>query len=309
MKHSFVAAVVEVDKVLLELGGERGGVDSISVILGGDVLKCQSAKEIVTDVLWEKLTACSGGQVQSGNVVSSVTVLELNGAGANSQSQKLVAKADTHNGYVGCVHELRKVVHCLLAMGRVTRSVGDEDAVEVVSDLVDGVLVREDGDSGTSADETSHDVLLDTAVNQGDVELGIGRGDHEGSFRADALDEVDLSGVNKALVFVLIVLFTDGDAGERRTLFSEIGDDVSGVDTRDGGNALTSAPVAERLDGGPMGIFRSNISDYNTGALDVRRLKVLEEVVLVSLVGGDSVVADQGLCEDENLATVGRVGH
>lgn len=239
----------------------------------------------------------------------SVTVLELNGAGTNGQSQKLVAKADTHDRYLGCVHELRKVVDRLVAMGRVTRSVGDEDAVEVLSDLVNGVFVREDGDSGASADETSHDVLLDTAVNQGDVELGIGRGDHEGCFRADALDEVDLSGVKETLVFVGIVLFTDGDSGERRTLFSEVGDDVSGVDARDGGNAFASAPVAERLDGCPMGIFRSDISDDNTSALDVRRLKVLEEVVLVSLVGGDSVVADQGLCEDQNLATVGRVGH
>ena len=216
------------------------------------------------------LTACTSGQIQSGNVVRSVTVLELNGAGTDSQGQKLVTKADTHDRYVGCLHESCKVIHSLLAMGRVTGSVGDEYAVEAVSDLMDGVLVREDGDSSTSADETSHDVLLDTAINQSNMELCVGWGDHEGGFRANALDEVDLSGVNEAFIFVGIVLVTNGDTGERRTLFSEVGDNFSGVNARDGGNALASAPVAERLDGGPVRILRSDVGDNNASALDVR---------------------------------------
>ncbi len=37
--------------------------------------------------------------------------------------------------------------------------------------------------------------------------------------------------------------------------------------------------------------------------------EVPEQAMLVAGVGGNTVVADQRLCEDEDLATVGGVGH
>lgn len=288
--HALVAAVVQVDKVLLELAGQGGGVHSVTVVLAGDV-------------------ALTSGQVESGDVVGTVSVLELDGAGTDGKSKKLVAEADTHDGDGGGLHQAAQVVDGVLAMSRVTRSVGDEDTVKVGGDLLDGVVVGEDGDGGTTADEAAEDVLLDTAVDQGDVVLGTRGLDNEGSLGADALDQVDLARVDEALVLVGIVLVTNGDPGEGRTLLTEEGDDGTGVDTRDGGDALTSAPVTQALDGSPVAVLLSDVGDDDTGALDVGRLKVLEELVLVKLVGGDAVVADEGLGEDQNLAAVGGVGH
>lgn len=136
-----------------------------------------------------------------------------------------------------------------------------------------------------------------------------GRLDNEGSLGADTLDEVDLTGVNEALVLIGIVLVTNGDPSEGRTLLSEEGDNFTSINAGDGRDTLSGAPFAQALNGGPMAVVDSIIGDDDTGALDMRRLKVLEEVVLVSLARGDSVVANQGLGEDENLASVGRVGH
>ena len=88
-----------------------------------------------------------------------------------------------------------------------------------------------------------------------------------------------------------------------------MGDDSTGVDARDSRHALASAPLAETLDGGPVAVVEGDIGDDNTSALDMRGLEVLEQVELVSLVGGNTVVADEGLGEDENLAAVREIGH
>lgn len=72
VKHALVGTVVEVDEVLLELTRESAGIDGVTVVLAGDVAE-------------------ASGQVESGNVVGSVTILELDGASADSKSQKLVA--------------------------------------------------------------------------------------------------------------------------------------------------------------------------------------------------------------------------
>lgn len=60
MNHALVGAVVEADKVLLPVRGSCLDVHGVSVVLGHDV-------------------AASGGQAQHGNVVSVVSVLELDG--------------------------------------------------------------------------------------------------------------------------------------------------------------------------------------------------------------------------------------
>jgi hypothetical protein len=194
-------------------------------------------------------------------------------------------------------------------MGWVTGAVGDEDTIVVLSNLVDGVVVRENSDRGSSANQAAKNVLLHTAVNEGNVVLGTGGLDNEGSLGADTLDQVNLTRVDVAFVLVGIILLANGDTGKGRTLLSKEGDDLSGINARDGRHTLSGAPLAEGLDSGPVAVVEGNVGDDNTSALDMGGLEVLEEVELVSLVGRDSVVANQGLSEDENLASVRGVGH
>jgi len=143
---TLVGLIVQVGKVLPPLARQSRRVDGVSVVLRRDV-------------------ALASGKIERGDVVSAVSVLELDGLCAGSERNQLVPHADAHDGYLRRLEELAEVVHGSGAVGWVTRAVGDEDTVEVVRDLVDGVVKGEAGDAGTARNETAEDVLLDTAVD------------------------------------------------------------------------------------------------------------------------------------------------
>lgn len=164
-------------------------------------------------------------------------------------------------------------------MRRVTRTVTNEHAVKVVSDLVDGVVPREAGDAGAAGDERAEDILFDAAVNYGDMAVTITGGDVERSLGGYFLNQVDLLGVYKGFVLVRIVLLSDGDAGEGRALLAEVCDDGTSVDAGDGRNTLTRTPGAERFDGSPVGVTLSSISYDDTDGLQMGRFKVFEEAI------------------------------
>jgi len=288
--HALVAAVVEVDKVFLPLLRQGASINGVTVVLAGDV-------------------ALTGGEVEGRNVVRTVTVLELNGAGTSSESKELVAQADAKDRNLRGLHEHLEVVHSGLAMSGITRAVGDKDAVVVVGNLLDLEIIWEDSDTGATADQAAQDVLLDTAIDESDVELGVGRLDNEGGLGANLLDQVDLAGIDKALVFVGVVLVTDGDPSKGRTLLTEMGDDSASINARDGGNALSGTPLAQALDSGPVAVPLGDIGDDDTGTLDVRRLEILEQVVLITHRGGHAIVSNKRLGEDEDLTAVRGVGH
>lgn len=290
VQHTLVAAVVEVDKVLLEVAGESASVNGITVVLAGNV-------------------ALSCSQVEGRNVMGSVAILEFDSTSTNGKGQELVAKTDAHDGDGRSLHQTGQVIDSLLAVSWVAGTVGDEDTIVVLGNLVDGVIIREDGNRGTTADQASENILLDTTINKSNVERGTGRLDHEGSLGAHTLDEVDLARIDEALVFVGVVFFANGNSSKRGSLFSEESDNLTSIDARNGRDTLTGAPLAQTLDSSPMAVVESYIRNDNASTLNVGGLKMLEKVVLVSLVGGHSVVANERLGKNQNLATVRRVSH
>lgn len=126
-----------------------------------------------------------------------------------------MAQADAHDRYLGGFHESLKVVDGVLAVSGITRPIRDEDTVEVVCDLVDGVVVWKACHRGPAADKTAEDVLFDTAID--DSHMGVARAgaDMEGRLGADFRDEIDLFGVHKGLILILVVLLPNGNACER----------------------------------------------------------------------------------------------
>lgn len=109
--------------------------------------------------------ALASSEVQGRDVVCAVAILELDGPGSSGQSQQLVTEADTENGNLGGLHQLSEMIHGVLTMGWVARAVGNEDAIKVVSDLVDRIVEGEASDACTSTHETAENILLDTAVD------------------------------------------------------------------------------------------------------------------------------------------------
>lgn len=150
--QTLVGLVVQVGEVLPPVLRQGSRVDSITVVLGGDV-------------------ALAGGEVKGRDVVCTVSVLQLERLSTGGESNELMTHANTHNGDLGALEQFAEVVHGGSAVGRVTGAVGDEDTIEVVSDLVDGVVEGEAGNTGSTGDETAEDVLLDTAINQSNVHV------------------------------------------------------------------------------------------------------------------------------------------
>jgi len=288
--HTLVRAVVQVGEVLLPVRVHGGRVDSVTVVLRSDV-------------------ALAGKKVESRDVVSTVTVLHLDGVGAGSNGQQLVAKTDTHDRDLGGGHQLAEVVGGATAVSGVTRAVGNEDTVEVVGRLVDREVVRNTGDRSATRDNGTNDVLLDTTVDETDVGVAVGRWHVEGRLGRNLLNKVDAARVLVCLVLVCVVLLANGDLSKRRTLLTEVGDNITSVDAGDGGNTLAGTPLCQTLDGGPVGVLRGSVRDDNGSSLDVGALKVLVETVLVAHGSGHTVVSDQRLSEDQNLTAVRRVGH
>lgn len=252
--------------------------------------------------------AATSAQVQSRDVVSPVTVLELDGASTSSQGQQLVTQADTEDGDLGGLHQALQVENGVLAVGGVTRAVGDEDTIEVVGHLVDGVVEGEDGDTRATANQAPQDILFHTAVDDSDVRGGISSTDVERLLGADLTHQVDLFGIGEGLVLVGIIFLANGDLGQGRTLLTQVGDDGTGVDTRNGGDTFTGTPLTQTLNGGPVAVLLGNIGNNNTGRLQVGGLEVLQQTILVLLSRRHTVVADERLGEDQNLATVGGIG-
>jgi hypothetical protein len=288
--HTLVRAVVQVGEVLLPVLVHGGRVDGVTVVLRSDV-------------------ALAGEEVESRDVVSTVAVLHLDGVGAGGDGQQLVAKTDAHDGDLGGGHKLAEVVGGAAAVGGVTRTVGDEDTVEVVGRLVDGEVVGHASDRGATGNDGANDVLLYTTVDETDVGVAIGRWNVEGRLGGYLFDKVNAARVLVSLILVGVVLLTNGDLAKGRTLFTEVGDNVASVDAGDGGDTLASTPLCQTLDGSPMRVLSGSVCNNNGSSLDVGALKVLVEAVLVAHGSGHTVVANQRLGEDQNLTAVRRVGH
>lgn len=197
--HTLVGLIVEVDKVLLEVRRQSGSINSVTVVLRSDV-------------------ALTSHQIKSRNVMSTVTVLKLDGLGTRSQSEKLMTEADTENRTVVSVHGLLQVVNSGRAVGGVTGTVGDEDTIKVMSNLVDGVVVREDSSRGASGDKRSKNVLLDTAVNDSNVGFGVGTSRNvERSLGRNLVNQVNGTRIKEGLILISIVLLADSDTSKRGT--------------------------------------------------------------------------------------------
>jgi hypothetical protein len=288
VNHTLVAGVVQVDEVWLPVRGQSGCIHGVTVVLAGDV-------------------AATSSQVESRDVVGTVTVLQLDGASASSQSKELVTQADTEDGDLRGLHQAAEVVGGVLAMGRVTGAVGDENTVKVVSDLVDGVVEGEDGNASTAADEAAQNVLLDSTIENSDVTLRVRCAHVEGRLGADLANKVNLFRIGESLILIGVVLLTNGDTSKGRTLLTEVRDDGTSVNARDGRHTLTGAPFAETLNGSPVRVLFSNVSHDDTSRLEVGRLEVLEKTVRVLLSRRNTVVTNQRLGENQDLTTIGGI--
>lgn len=105
--------------------------------------------------------------------MGTVAPFQFDRLGPTSQGEKLMAKADAHDGDLRSVHERPQGPDCILTMGRVSWTVGDEDAIEEMGDFLDRIVEGEASHTRATADEGAEDVFFDTAIDDGDMQISI----------------------------------------------------------------------------------------------------------------------------------------
>ena len=228
------------------------------------------------------------------------------------ESQDLVSHADPKDGLVPLVDRLPDPHGRVHDGFRVPRSVGEEEPVVLIPDGVEIEIPGEDGDPCVSTDEGTDNVGLCSEIEQGDVDVSLGV-ERVDLFRRRLSDEV-LEGRIPVLLIgrsgLSDILGTDGQSTERGALITEQRGDRPGVDARDPGDAVTGTPFVQSLDGGVVGVLGGHVRDDDTGALDARALEDRDPgFVGTRQVLGDTVVADHGRGEDEDLTEVRWVRH
>lgn len=98
------------------------------------------------------------------------------------------------------------------------------------------------------------------------------------------------------------------DASKEGTTLANLLGEGTSIDAVNSGDVVIREPLGQGLLCGPMRVLPRVRTDDEAGNVDAIRLKVFGQSMVVDdgLVG-DTVVADEGVGEDEDLATVGRV--
>ena len=224
----------------------------------------------------------------------------------------LMAHADSKHGLVPFLERLAEM-HCSLhAVVRVSRAVAEEETIELVTDIVEVVVPRQDSDSGTTTDKRAKDVRLCAEVEHGDLHVTSGvqlvrrlRGDLGDKVLCRRIPVLLSLGRGKRRVGA------NGKAAEGRALVPKKGGDGTCVDASDARDVVPLAPRSDRFDGGVVRELLCDVGDHDGAALDVLRLENDTYVLIVdrSLVVGDTVISNEGSGEDKDLTTVGGIGH
>jgi len=150
VSDTLVGVVVKIDEVLFPIRRKELSVDSITVILRGDV-------------------GLASGQIDDGLVVTSVTVRKLVSLGAGSETEDLVTHANTHDGDgVVLSHFSSEVFNGNGHESGITGSVGKHDTVILL--FAERMVPRNDEEGDTSVEEASDDVVLDTEIDEDNSE-------------------------------------------------------------------------------------------------------------------------------------------
>ncbi|KAI3479544.1 hypothetical protein L1887_58356 [Cichorium endivia] len=321
---TLVGVVVGVGEEGLPASGEGVGVDGETVVLGGDV-------------------AAAADLVGTGDVVATVTELELLGLGTGGESEQLVTETDTEDGdHVGALalEQLGDAGDGGAARDRVTGTVGDEETVEGGDVGEEVVVPRDDVELDAAGGEASNLVVLHTDVERKDadgatggveewsVELaerlargGVGRGVELGLLARDASDEVLGVGVGEGEVDDGLAPVAggggldDGGAGlgreelaEHATLVADLLGQGAGVDAVDGGDSALLEPVREAGLGEVVAELVAVVRHDETGHVNAARFEGGGQQLLDALgsllSAGNTVVAGKREGENEDLTLV-----
>mmetsp|Transcript_4160 Transcript_4160/g.10066 ORF Transcript_4160/g.10066 Transcript_4160/m.10066 type:complete len:269 (+) Transcript_4160:4478-5284(+) len=245
MHKALVSDIVDVHKVGLPLRGKVSVVDSISVILRRDV-------NLVSQ------------HVLYGLIMTAVSKLELVGLATGCAGKKLIAKTDAEDRDV-LLQGPSQVGNGLLAHSRISRSVGDEEAVKPL--LLDIPVPWNNRHADSGGTQGSDDVVLDAAIDSKDVHVTRAeRHRHLGRHVGNQVQHVGIAERNILLHYNLSL---------HAAVHAQLLGQRTGVNSVHAGDVVLLEPGRKRLVGVPMRgevavILADHSRDLNAIALHAR---------------------------------------
>ena len=187
---SFVRSIVGVDEQFLPSRLESCDVDGVSMILRRDV-------------------ASTGDEGSTGNVGSSITVLELERVGSGGEGEKLVSETNTEDGEFGEREGFGESRDGRDKSGGISRSVRDEKPVECLFGREKIIVIeRNDLELDSTVDETSNLVELHSDVDADDSEWSTRRVEKRfrGSDRFVDFDGLERDGGDERIPVGVVIL-------------------------------------------------------------------------------------------------------
>ena len=257
-----------------------------------------------------------------------------------------MSETDTEDGTVGSLHSLRETVNGRLDHSRVTRAVGDEKTIERLLRGSEVVVVPGNNLQFHSAvREAANLVVLHADIHGEHAEWP--RATRMHARLADGLiyaryrrrhdcHKVLLVRITEGNVDVLVAprrrvwrgrrtrtgagrlsSVSDGDnwipredLAEHRALFADFLRERTRVYTVQRGHTALLQPLSQGRVGKEVAVVFRVVAYYDCRNVNARRLEVVGDLLRIGSVwtGGDTVVADEGVREDEDLTLVGWVG-
>ena len=242
--------------------------------------------------------------------MGSVSVFEFDRLGAGSEREQLMSETDSEDGFIVDVEESAKIGDSSGTVGWISRAIGQENSIILVCDFLNRVVVRVDSDTSPSSNETSNDILFDSAIDESNIQIRVASLDMEWMFRADLLYKIDFARIEERFIFVCVIFFSDNDTSETGSSFTEKGNNSTCVDAGDGRDARTRTPSRKGLDCSPVRVFGCIVGNDDACALDIGGFEVSEEIIFITFVyRGNTIVSKKRLGEDEDLTFIGWIGH
>lgn len=230
----------------------------------------------------------------------------------SGHTNDLVAHTDTENRFVPflqCLSEFESRIH---AMPRVTRTVGQEKAVVLITNGVKIEVPREYSHRSVATNERTENVRLGTKVKYSDSDITVG---------VEVVRNLCGNLVNKVLGRRIPVLFrrwrrgrsvsTNCKTAEGCSLIAQQTRNLAGVYTGDSRDIEAATPGSEGFDCSVMRKFLRDVCNHDRAALNSFGLHHDSNILRVngSLIVGDSIVSYERSGKDKDLVPIGRVSH
>jgi len=149
-------------------------------------------------------------------------------------------------------------------------------------------------------EQAAQNIVLGAAVHQNDFPVTLAVLDRLAP--AHLGDQIDLVGIVKSLL-----AGEQDDAAEHGALVAQPFGQGAGIDAVQGGNAVLRQPLRQAPPGVPVAVFGGMFRDDQALHMDPVRFEIVFDAI-DQLVSGHTIVADEGIGQDQDLAVIGGIG-